>query len=152
MDDQQYEEREDQLGIELMAKEHMPYAVALLNRFNEVARAIQDDEDGGVMSLLTLLYYLPPKIADKFDDEIAEFEDIVDSDKYNRRGGYYHREAGERCKRDDPGASWYTCRFTGSEINRLRLRCGQVIRLVTKELDKSGLLWRSRTELVGGEK
>lgn len=109
---------------------HLHFEGVLLSGIHRVAQAQVTDYDGGICSIISLLSVLPAKHRVQFKIERARFTEIVKSDTFNERG---------------------TNRITRRVRNQYMIAVADCLSLVIDVLDDAGLLFKSKTELIGRE-
>jgi len=162
-----------ELGHEVIAQEHIPYQIVLLNAIEDVRKGIAHNEDGGLSTLLSLWAVLPAHIRREFADlpgEVA-FQGRVEfyfRNRYKKRairqGAVSHRVfdpyTAQFNEVVDHPAQTVKVRVVASrrvEVEDLRpviFKRQFVLEKLTEiidKLDSQGLLWKSRLELVGNE-
>jgi len=130
---------------ELTLQEHIPFFLTLMRAIESVRVSIEQDWDGGVMSLVSLTAVLPPKLRTTFENDIEYFEDMALSNDFNS-----HITVAERGNRYDIRLQRVNWAVVNTTRRRYAIEVGRCLAGIIAELDKQGMLWKSRSELVGG--
>lgn len=121
----------DAIGMETIVQgEHIAYESILLSGIQKVSNALVTDYDGGIMAMISLLSVLSAKHRVQFKVERAKFTEIVNTDVYNERA---------------------TLRITRRIRSQYAVAVADCLSKIVDVLDAAGLLWKSKTELVGRE-
>jgi len=125
-------EQEEQPGVEreTIASEYIQFHTILMGAINSVRMGIVNDYDAGIMALLSLFALLPSKVRKEFNADYQHLSKVVNSDVYSETGTY---------------------RITRSVRAQYAVGISECLSRIVDELDKAGMLWKSRNEMVGGE-
>ena len=118
------------IGRETIADEHIQFHAILMTAINRVSLGIINDYDAGIGAMLSLFGLLPKRVREQFGEDIKYFRDVARSKHYIEEGKY---------------------RVTRSVRSEYAIQVSDCLARITDALDDAGLLWKTKSELVGGE-
>jgi hypothetical protein len=165
-------ERDDSFKQELMTSEHVPYSLILMAGLEDVRKGLAFGEDGGLGALRALYVVLPSKIRKQLGELDADVAKFLER-KITVRA-YYQKKAirlspSTRLEsnvhtgdleevQEDEGRMVHVRvpRYKRREdyvlpIEARRRFVAQTLMNIIDILDESGVLWKTRLELVGGD-
>ena len=164
----------DGLRQELTTDGHIPYQLILMNAVEDVRRGIATHDDGGLGALLSLYSVLPRKIRTQLnglDNDILKYltlkitiHRVTRKEKHFIHGGYKLDEpeggglGSAQLVPDGQGRSVFVTKASFKLNKEYQTTRGAqrdftyttLIRIIDL-LEDSGVLWKSRVEMIGGE-
>jgi|GEM_PF-6330061 len=135
-----HEETDNSVNVERISEDNVNYFYILMQSIQNLRFAVANDEDGGIRVCLSVLSALPQDIRDLFSSELKTVRGILRSEAYNHT-----------IKIDPITKQKKIVVICTLVIGQYRILVSDVLGKLIDVLKKKNWLFKTKSELMGGE-